>query len=454
MNVVAIAQESEDVESEAIATFNKGQDAHEAGDLKAAIELYEKALKLVPDFPEAELQRGKAYRSLGNLETAEVAFRRAVSLKEDWSLALANLGDVLVRRNKFDEARPILKHAIEVDSENTPAYVALSALTINSKASESEIREIYKKISAMADAAKGVASVWSAKAALENAMGEKRSALTSANKALELDPKNISMRSLIASMALESADPTQARSQIAAIEKIEPTAPELAILRIRLLIFDGKNDEAAKAINAIKEPSKDILDLKTQIAAATSTDVPALEKKLADDPKNATALGRLCSLQRTKDPLKAMEYCRRANEIDPTNIDFAIGYGAAMLQAKQYLQAATLFQKLQTTSPENFTLRVNLATALFQLKRYNEAKVQFQWITGKQPENVIAYYFLAIAHDELSEYGDAMANYQIFLRKADPKTNQLEIDKVNLRLPILQRQLDAGKGRKNAKAKG
>jgi len=97
---------------------------------------------------------------------------------------------------------------------------------------------------------------------------------------------------------------------------------------------------------------------------------------------------------------------------------------------------------------------VNLATALFQLKRYNEAKVQFQWITGKQPDNVVAYYFLAIAHDELSEYGDAMANYQIFLRKADPKTNQLEIDKVNLRLPVLQRQLDAGKGRKNAKAKG
>jgi tetratricopeptide (TPR) repeat protein len=451
--MIAYPQASEDLETEAIATFNKGQDAHEAGDLKGAIELYEKAIKLVPDFPEAELQRGNAYRSLGNLEIAETAFRRAVAFKDDWSLALANLGDVLVRRGKFDEARPILKRAIEVDAENTPAYVAMATLAVNTKAPESEMREVYKKISTMADAAKSVASVWSAKAALEVALGDKKSALLSAKKALELDQKNIAVRSIIASVALDSADPTQARSQIAAIEKIEPSAPELALLRIRLLLLEGKNDEAAKAIEANKDPSTEILDLKAQVAAGTSTDVSALEKQLAAEPKNATVLGRLCSIERTKDPLKAMEYCRRANEIDPTNVDFAIGYGAAMLQAKQYLQAAALFQKLQTASPENFTLRANLATALFQLKRYNEAKVQFQWITGKQPDNVIAYYFLAIAHDELGEYGDAMANYQIFLKKADAKTNQLEIDKVNLRLPILQRQLDAGKGRKNAKAK-
>ena len=99
-------------------------------------------------------------------------------------------------------------------------------------------------------------------------------------------------------------------------------------------------------------------------------------------------------------------------------------------------------------------MRANLATALFQLKRYNEAKVQFTWLVEKQPSNVAAYFFLAISHDELREYGDAMANYQAFLRLADPKVNQLEIDKVNLRLPTLQKQLDSGKGQKGAKKRG
>ena len=51
----ALAQDEDGHEGEAIAFFNQGQDAHEKGDLKTAIGLYEKAIKLLPEFPEAEL---------------------------------------------------------------------------------------------------------------------------------------------------------------------------------------------------------------------------------------------------------------------------------------------------------------------------------------------------------------------------------------------------------------
>ena len=45
---------------DAVKLFQQGQDAHEAGDLKRALELYEQAIKLHPEFPEAELQRAVA----------------------------------------------------------------------------------------------------------------------------------------------------------------------------------------------------------------------------------------------------------------------------------------------------------------------------------------------------------------------------------------------------------
>src|SRR5690242_14114802 len=99
-----LAQEDNDASSRAIALFNNGQDAHEKGDFKTAIENYEKALKIFPEFPEAELQRGNALQSLGDLDAAERAFRRAVELRDDWSLALANLGSVLVKKGRFAEA--------------------------------------------------------------------------------------------------------------------------------------------------------------------------------------------------------------------------------------------------------------------------------------------------------------------------------------------------------------
>src|SRR5215213_678163 len=96
----AAAQENGEPD-DAVALFNQGQDAHEKGDFKTAIELYQKALKIIPEFPEAEYQLGVAYLALNQTGNAETAFRRAVELREDWSLPMASLGAILVQKNGF-----------------------------------------------------------------------------------------------------------------------------------------------------------------------------------------------------------------------------------------------------------------------------------------------------------------------------------------------------------------
>ena len=59
---------------------------------------------------------------------------------------------------------------------------------------------------------------------------------------------------------------------------------------------------------------------------------------------------------------------------------------------------------------------------------------------------MIAHYFIATSHDYLGEYPEALASYEKFLAVADAKTNQLEIEKIKLRLPTLQRQIKLGEG--------
>ena len=44
--------------------FERGQSAHARGELEKAIGFYEQALKVRPEFPEAEFQRGSALASL------------------------------------------------------------------------------------------------------------------------------------------------------------------------------------------------------------------------------------------------------------------------------------------------------------------------------------------------------------------------------------------------------
>jgi tetratricopeptide (TPR) repeat protein len=97
-------------------------------------------------------------------------------------------------------------------------------------------------------------------------------------------------------------------------------------------------------------------------------------------------------------------------------------------------------------NPDNYAAHANLATALYESKRYSEAIAEYQWILSAKPDVSVVHYFIATSHDYLGEYPEALASYEKFLTTAEATTNQLEIDKVKLRLPSLRRQIQLGEG--------
>lgn len=439
----------EDTEpDDAVTVFNQGQDAHEKGDLKTAIELYQKALKIIPEFPEAEYQLGIAYLALDQTENAEKALRRAIELREDWSLPMASLGAVLVQKNEFAEAEKILTKAVEIDEMNSPAFVALTDLRLKTRAAPEILKELLTKLQLLTSKAKPTASVWSARAAVERTLGDKASAKTSINRSLLIEPNNKSALMERIEIALSENDSAGALEFAKNLNKIAPDNANSKFLLARVYAENGKTDEALKILDSIANPAAEVKALRERITANSSANVADLEKQLETDAKNAPVLGRLCSLLRTESPLKALDYCRRAYEAEPTNLNYVVGFGAALVQAKQYEGAANIFKKIIAVAPDNYTAHANLAVSLFQLKRLAEAKTEYLWLAEKQPDLAVTYYFLAIIHDQLTEYIDAMANYQQFLRLADAEKNKLEIDKVNLRLPSLQKQIKDKKGKK------
>jgi tetratricopeptide (TPR) repeat protein len=445
---ISVHAQEEDVEAQAIAMFTQGQDAHEKGDFKAAIDFYDKALKFIPEFPEAELQRGNAFISLGRLDDAETAYRHAVEIRSDWSLALAALGDVLVRRAKYQEAEPILLKAIELDDLNYPAFTALTDLKLRTSAESAERTRLLAKLRILTSKARPTPAIWAARGALENSLGDTTSAKESLKAALALDPKNPAALYESAFVALNANDPGQAAAYIARLDAVSPNSTGVKILQARMLYATGDIDGALKQLEELANTSPVAAALAKEIVANNTADPAELEKQLVADPKNQILLRNLCSSYRIKDPSKALEYCRQAVAADPTRIENAIGFGGALIQAKRFDEAIVLFKKLVVTAPDNSTIRANLATALFFSRKYAEAKPEYRWLTEHQPNLAAAYYFLALTHDQLGEFADAMANYQQFLRLADKKSSE-EVEKVNLRLPGLQKQLRSGKGKRS-----
>jgi tetratricopeptide (TPR) repeat protein len=292
------------------------------------------------------------------------------------------------------------------------------------------------------------ASLWSARAALERGLGDKTAAKASLSRALLLEPGNKPALAERVELALAENDLAGALEFAKNLAKITPDSDSSKFLLARVYAENGKLDEALKTLETIANPSDDAKALRARITANSTESVADLEKQLETDAKNASILGRLCSLLRTDNPTKALDYCRRAYEAEPSNLNYVIGFGAALVQAKQFEGAVTIFRKIIDIAPDNYTAHANLAISLFQLKRYPEAKTEYRWLSEKQPDLAITYYFLGIIHDQLEEYMDAMANYQLFLKYADAEKNKLEIEKVNLRLPSLQKQIKEKKGKK------
>lgn len=432
---------------DAVAAFSQGQDLHEKGDLAGALKLYEKAIKILPEFPEAEYQRGVAQLALGNTGEAERSFRRAVELRADWTLAMASLASLLIHDNRPGEAEDLLKRVIALEPQNPLALTALTDLRLAQTAPPDVLQDLLVRVTILTAKANPTASLWTARAALESALSKRVQAKSSLAKALAIDPKNRTALFQTADLAVAENDTVSAIEIARRLESLEGNSDALKRLRASIYAQEGKLDEAINQLNAMARPSPAATELRQRITAARAASPAELEKQLETDARNALILGRLCSMYRRDDPPKALDYCRRASESEPANINHAIGYGAALVQAKQFDAAVSLFRKLLEFAPDNSTAHANLATALFQLKRYAEARTEFLWLVSSQPGSAGPYFFLGIVHDQLNEYLDAMANYQQYLRLADPVANKLDIERVNLRLPALARLIKERKGK-------
>lgn len=445
LSFTASAQDNDPVE-----LFNKGQDAHEKRDYKTALALYEKAIQANPEFPEAEYQKGSVLLLLGNAAKAEAAFLRAAELRPDWALPVVELGGLAIRNKRFIEAKAFLDKSLQLDPKNETSFEFLTELFLQTKVTGAVITELLGKIKQLTALGNASASIWASQAALERTTGDLSSAAKSIARALVINPNSLAARTQQIELLFEQKNFSAALESALFLLKLSPDSPITRMLLARAYVHNGQTDEAKKIVDTLDSKDPDVAALKTSLSVNTENDIAFLEKQLEENEKNVAVLGRLCVVTR-KIPAKALDYCKRAYDLEPTNIGHAIGYGAALVQARQFGPAVTLLSKILQIEPENYAAHANLAAALFELKRFAEAQREYTWITKVKPDLAITYYFLAITHDNLGEYQQALIDYQNFLRLADANLNQLEIDKVNLRLPGLQRQIKEGRGVKKDK---
>ena len=432
--------------------FEQGQDAHAKKHFKQAIELYDAAIKLKPEFPEAEFQRAMALLATDQNQEAIAGFNRAVALRPDWAMAYSKFGIVLgTSRHDPRQAEPILRRAIELDPGDESALVVLAEIRARS-GDKNEALKLARSATLLPTA---TSSTWRSRALIEENAGDKLAAIASLDQALAKSPEDRGARYDRACVRLAVKDYQGAIADLRLLEQagfgreVHP-AVEYAKIYARA----GDREDALRLLDALPEKDRktsEVILLRAELAGDAESSpeaLSALEDLLKTNPKDASLLARLGSAYRRIDPAKSQDYYYRANQIEPTNPKYATGYAAAMIQARKFNEAEPILRRVITATPDDYTAHANLALALYEMKRFAEALPEYEWLSNAKPEIAATYFFIATAHDNLGEYKPALEAYEKFLSHADPVNNKLEIEKVNLRLPVLRAQIQRGEGAK------
>jgi tetratricopeptide (TPR) repeat protein len=444
-----------DAAADPVKLFERGQNAHARGDLLKAIEFYEEAIKVRPEFAEAEFQRGTALVALGRLPEAESGFRRAIEIRKDWSLPYSGLGALLVRLKRDSEAESFLRQAVKFDPQSNLALRMLADVRLRA----GDAREALELTRRATNDLETPLSTWLLRAMAERATNDNAAALASLEHVLQADPVNLSALFERAEIRIATGDHERAVADLQAAEGLikgeRASVSRLAVnYELAGKLEDARRVAEAAGLTRPGETSADgtpkVAGTPEEIAAANSDDPIAarkgLETLLGKNPKNAMLMARLGASYRTVDPIRSLNYYKGAAEIEPANPDYATGYGAALIQARRFAEAASILRRVVTAAPNNYAAHANLATALYELKQFAQALHEYEWLLNTKPDLAVAYYFIATSHDKLGEYEQALAAYESFLGRADAKTNQLEIEKIKLRLPTLRRQIELGEG--------
>ena len=462
----ARAQDEDDFGDEApdpVRLFKQGQKAHARAvetksqeELEKAVEFYEQAIKLDPEFAEAEYQRAAALSLLGRPVEAERGLRRAMELKPDWFLPPAALGEMLARSpGREREAEPLLRKALSIDPHQAPVLLALAE--VRQRAGDArEALELVRRATAEDDAA--TPQMWAVRGDLEKASGDRDSAINSFSRAVRTDPSNVPARYKRAELYVERKDTELAAKDLRRLEEPARSDASLALAVASLYARVEDKASALRVLDAMPEPARSSPDaerLRASLEDVACENTPGsrdkLERLFAADPKNASAAACLGELYRTEDPQRSLDYFKRAAEIEPANVKYATGYAAALVQLRRFPEAAELLRRVVAAAPDNYAAHANYATALYELKLYKEAVAEYNWMAKARPDLAVIYFFIGTAYDHLGEFEDALAAYEAFLAHADASVNQLEIDKVNLRLPTLRNQIKRGEGVKKKK---
>lgn len=454
-------------------------------------EYYQKAIAIVQDDPILRLKYARILDKLGNSDDAvkeynfalvnggddpeilyalERIYRQKLAQSPNDAPTITNLGAILQKQNKFDEALQYYTQASQIDGSNVTTRLNLGTLYQQRKSYDAAIAAYDSILLLYPDNVD--ATLY--KAQCLAALGQKDEAKAAFKRVLGLDPTNKIAKNQMFDLIKSSMTPAEMISYMNqnsqnGVNEVYNYAIELhkqnkfddaiayykEILKIKTdnpeiylnlaIAYKQKNDipQAIQTLEAakIKFPeNKQILnnlsEIKTEIADKKFDEASkfynsgeyqkALEIYLSIQPQTFDSLtGAAICYKGLNDDNQAIEYYKKALSLKPDS-DIAYYIGVLYSEKENWATSREFLKKAISINPNNTKAKdllqsvieqanaklIDEAIALYDKSEYAKALPVFNKVLQDDPRNAYAYYYKGLMNDSGKKYLAAIDDYK------------------------------------------
>lgn len=457
-------------------------------------EYYQKAIALNPDNAGLRLKNARVLDRLGQNDKAvteynyalanggndpeilfalERIYRQKLDQAPNDAATITNLGAILQKENKYDEALQYYTQAGKLDPTNVTTRLNIGTLYQQKKSYDAAIAAYDSILFLYPDNKQ--ANLY--KAQCYAAMGQNDKATEGFNKVLRLDPSNQEAKDSVFDSIKASKSPADAIAYLKQnsmldngminslyayamdlhkqnklddaiayykeILKVKTDNPEIYVnLAIAYKQKQDFSDAKQILLSAKtrfpnnKQISDNLIDLENQAVAGKFDDAAkafssgdfqkALGLYQAIQPPSFDSLSGIAACYKgLNNDAQALDYYKKAFDIKP-NSDVAYYIGVLYSEKENWLSSKTYLKKALALNPNNQNAKdllgtvseqvgikqVDDAIALYDKGEYQKALVMFNSILQSDPKNAYSYYYKGLIFDNQKKYLLAIGEYQ------------------------------------------
>lgn len=309
------------------------------------------------------VERGYQYNQDGNYKKAIQDFDKAAGLEPEWSLPVSDRAIALIHTKKLDEAEADLKKAASLDEDDFVVHQGYGMLHSRRGEDEQAVASYSRSLELDPENPFTLRS----RATAYERLGKLREALADLNRAIEADPKDEAALWERARVRAGLGEADLALADSAALIARHPDDSAYIGIRGELLYRLGRRDEAkvqwAKAVSQIdrelEKPSADYVMLVQQKASILSMigqpvqAVAIVSEGLKRYAGSVVLLQARCRArwEGNLELPQALKDCDEADRAEPGRLDTLLARGMLKIRLQRWADAVTDFDKAIAAEP-------------------------------------------------------------------------------------------------------